>query len=351
MPQNSTSWTLPGTIDRRPMIMIDAFGGDNVGSCSTDEDYPDEIEQRTRCWWRGENGVILLNQRIEDAFDTGYRRIFINRPLGNLANQIVPSTFWGAMPSYKQSLFESEIKPYLKTKDRTEIELGAYIGYKPNEDSSSVSMFPDSNIRIPDLTKRADIEWYIDTLQPLIDIGFKFFILDDAASDDNRESFYDLASAFWSRGVKLLGESIPKITTVENGVTFRMPDPVAMNKGHWVFLEQQLDNGNIANSWPEWEIDADATESHLFLQGGIFSGVDTSVDSSASRQFIQDWVDRGFVVSSWENGHWFGPYLAEKYGEMGSNQSEIDDEPIVLPPEPPRSSTFGSDNSGSSSSF
>ena len=314
MPQTNTEWTLSPTIDRRPIAVINAYGH-NTSPCSTDDDYPEEIERYGACWWRGPNATTNLISRIQGHYDAGYRRIMMNRPNGTTEHPLVPSPIWGALFDYKKAQWLDELKEYLNS--MPDLDFGIYYGFRPTSSCESFNMSSD-NIRVPDLTRREDVEWYKCNYGPLRDIGVKFLILDTAASDSNRGAFEELAAIMWSHGIKLMGEAIPKLQnqTLPNGQTGSLIDPDALDRGSYIFLEQHIRNGTQnQNGWPYWGIDSSTQEAHLMLQGN--SNLGTDVQTPDSENFIQDWFARGFTVSVWNTGYWFYSYVIQNYGNVG----------------------------------
>ena len=227
-PNTPTERNFVVNVDRRPVNIINAFGAGYGQSCFPDEDFYGQP-----CWFRGPDAIQNLVDRIEALYQSGWRRIWVNRPMGApQGGALVPSMCWETITEEKQEGVRTILTDYLAT--RPELSFGIYIGYTLPENCSVWEMY---NTRTPDFTKREDIQQINCNLKEWIKAGIKEIHFDAAATTTNKETFPQLVRLLWSQGVLSGGEAFPKIdVTLPTGEPGRLPDPAFTNLVPWMFL-------------------------------------------------------------------------------------------------------------------
>jgi len=303
-PNTSTVRNFVVDIDRRPVQVINAFGGNWGQNC-----YPDEDFYGQPCWFRGPDAIQNLIDRIEDLYESGWRRIWVNRPMGSPeGNYLVPSMCWETITEEKQEGVQTILKDYLAS--RPLLNFGIYIGYRLTANCSEWLMV---DTRLPNYTNREDIQQFHCNLNEWIKAGVKEIHFDASAATVNRDSYPALVRLLWSQGVLSAGESFPKINvTLTDGQEGRLPDPEYTELVPWLFLEQHFNQGGPnERSWPYWEVDPEKTMMHVCFQGK--ANQITNQDSPQARAHIDDWIARGFIPCSWNSDSWFNDYILATY--------------------------------------
>jgi len=303
-PNTSTERNFVVDIDRRPVHIINAFGGNWGQSC-----YPDEDFYGQPCWFRGPDAIQNLIDRIEDLYESGWRRVWVNRPMGAPeGNYLVPSMCWETITEEKQEGVQTILKDYLAT--RPLLSFGIYIGYRLPSNCSEWLML---NTRLPNYIDREDIQQFHCNINEWIKAGIKEIHFDASAATNNKASYPALVRLLWSQGILSAGEAFPKIdVTLPNGQEGRLPDPEYTELVPWLFLEQHFNQGGPnERSWPYWEVDPEKTMMHVCFQGK--ANQITNQDTPQARAHIDDWVARGFIPCSWNSNSWFNDYILSTY--------------------------------------
>ena len=113
---SSPASELPLPIDRRPVWLVNCFGGHFN---TTTEEYDDERWFGVRPAYRGPEGAAWLANQIRKGYAVGARRFFVNRPMGVGARPLsdgrltgagnVPGSGWLPIPPYKRPAISDAI--------------------------------------------------------------------------------------------------------------------------------------------------------------------------------------------------------------------------------------------------
>ncbi len=76
-------------VPRTPMWLINTFTGERNSPV-----HPEGNMRGITNWWRGENAVDEMLNRIQIGYDYGARWFFVNRPMGTPGNAHVPGASW-----------------------------------------------------------------------------------------------------------------------------------------------------------------------------------------------------------------------------------------------------------------
>lgn len=227
-PSGDTSWD----IDRRPAYFLSLFCGNNCRDCDDDNPLGQSAYWATPNWTNFE-------QRLDDAWDAGFRRFVLYNPGGNLPGFAMGQTsYWHLTEGTggQQDLLENDLADWIADRldDDETLEFGIVIGSwqsgsprTPCRNTAAGGGYWDCaseetkyGITIGDtFFDPTDLDSMKETYQnfkPWMDIGCNTFWLDNSSNPDPVGSSYsgperlvDLRMSPNYSAIKIAGEAIP----------------------------------------------------------------------------------------------------------------------------------------------
>lgn len=283
-----------------PVAQIEAYTADYDLNTETDGNYSGVAE-----WWRGENAVENLIDRIETQYIAGYRRLWLAKPMGQAKGRKVNGSAWLSMPEYKRNDIQTTLKEYLSK--RPDLKFGISVGFMINGDPTNIDS-DISELRIPDAFSRRDMLELRENLWPWFDVGVKEVYFEGAGSSNSQDAMVQLARILGSGGIRSIGEPVPRIDTVlPNGEQGKLLDPRYTSLIPWLIKEQFILNIPVNNNSSQFW-DASLSDAYILIQGR--KGSITAEDSSAARLYLQQWISQGFtLIASGDN--WYTSYIQQ----------------------------------------
>jgi len=297
-------------IDRRPVAGINLYGGlyDQTPTGQSKRFYePGGVE------W-------AIEHKFQPMRDIGYERFMMWLPAGSNRQQWMASAQWGPLPDYRKQEYEEILMPWVR---ENKVELGVYMGFQLHDEYSL--RMPNNEVRIPDLNKAQDREWYNVTIGNWARLGCQWFGF-DAASKYEAET-YELSKAFYAAGIKIGGEALPTIRDPKTNEWSVKTDFI--DKFQWMCIDMFLRHRDPNY---QWKFDPKTTEVLNFFSGHAvldgFPEEDLDMIKLRARQ--------GFVVSSMKNAD---KDTSKWVYEVGMAAMDMLDDPPE-PPKPPRKTVF-----------
>lgn len=348
-------WTInTWTPDRRPVYRLRLYNG----SYSTDD-------FGVTSWWavaetvdndsnNVPDAIDNLLDRLDTAYDLGYRRIMLNLPAGHIQNQskFMMAQYW-TMPEWKRDWLESEIPTWLASKSEA-VDLGVFVGSRITDidtgclntplnlcDSGSdfhqytpcQALTDNLNLRYPDEEVDDDVALMSDQIGPWFsDVGLTSLWFDNVSSVPeeftrlvNSPEFKDGSGNFVAR---MGGEAFPFYTSSSQ----RFPDNTAITSSEfpsgstllnvlpWMALDRFLMfNRDMTDTLPT--VDHEETEIGIIMQQ-FYNGLS---DDDERTDFIKNLAHAGYVVWADASGS-SGSLVAHAYGLTNTCKADLDED-------------------------
>jgi hypothetical protein len=262
-------------------------------------------------WWSDEEEAIAgLIERIQDAYDAGFRRFVLNRPGGccEADEAVISNNVWGAMPEWKQTGLTTTFKDWWQALVATDptVQLGIYAGWMIRDDHDDTEQCMGTDYHQPDLNDSDDVTYLRAIWENWIDIGLRFYIADNAAISEKWVKF-GLFREDWKSGdfwdgieVKVGCEAIPR--------SHFLPDVARSEEGPalglWRFIRS-----NEHDSAHTWTVNPDRSEISAAIQNDneyrgefIPDAFDDENDwITAAKSDIRSLMERGFSIWDWQS--------------------------------------------------
>lgn len=222
---------LPTTVtpDLRPMVYIHTWNGDDandlrLSSWWYDNDLADPpvapIDLKDADGLSTPNGIPdvfdeLLRQ-FNDCYDRGFRRIIMNLPAGNpQPGQLMASSQWHTMPTWRKNAFTTVVKPWIDAKAAAgdPVNVGVYAGFLVRDPDTFYlgDYYPSPNYPgLIDTTSLSIMSKFLQNIEPWIDVGMEEYWLDDASTSTNWATAITIQSSPDYDGIiRFGGEAIP----------------------------------------------------------------------------------------------------------------------------------------------
>jgi hypothetical protein len=287
--------------DRRPVAVVAPYNGS----------YSDTNPFGWVGWFRDpETCGPELVQRLEDAWDAGFRRIVLNRPGGILQdNDMVQMSMFWYLEQERRQAYSVHMRDWIAEKRLIDpdLEVGIFLGSRHNSPctpcleptgvlSANSDCMDDPNY-MPgwqgrlDAATRQSAEWTYQNTAPYLNNGVNALWFDSASLRGNttgvismRESILALQHNPDYAGVRIGGEAVPE-GVIENGQW--APNPAVL-QAPWIALHRFF----IQDSRAGEVYDPATTE-----VGVAFMKPD--VNPVYDIRDMADFRDRGYVLWSW----------------------------------------------------
>ena len=260
-------------IDRRPIAAINTYGA---------------VYNKTPTgqgeWFYNEGGVTrLIEDRVLPLFEIGYRRFIVWLPAGSQRQKLMASSQWQPQPEYRKKEWYEVFKPWLASQPN--IDFGIYGGFLI-DDPYSLEMNED-RLRVPTTTNELNREWFRLSWSNWIELGMNWGRLDWAGRPEHRRDMVSLSNQFDVLGIDLGGEAIPTDTEMVDGVKIWNPDNYCIHRCPWICL-----HAYAAPRCATWNFDPFRTQIEVILSNHERD------QYPITREVIDDYIDRGFVVGT-----------------------------------------------------
>jgi len=289
------------TPDRRPVAVVAPYNGS----------YSDTNPMGWVGWFRdAETSGPELVQRLDDAWDAGFRRICLNRPGGILRdNDMVQMSMFFYLEQARRQAYTVHMRNWIEQKRQIDpdLEVGLFIGSRhnspctpcleptgvlsPTEDCTDDPHYMSGWQGRLDAATRQSAEWTYQNTSPFLNNGVDALWFDSASLRGNttgvismRDSILALQHNPDYAGVHIGGEAVPEGVTV-NGQW--QPNPAVL-KAPWIALHRFF----LQDSRAGEVYDPATTE-----VGVAFMKPD--VNPAYDIRDIADFRDRGYVCWSW----------------------------------------------------
>lgn len=193
-----------GTVDRRAVKVIDVYNGQF-----------DENPYGLVSWWVNEDAAIdTLIDRVDAAYESGFRRFFINKPAGNVSSfdGISNASIWLTMEDWKREQLLDRFKTYWETYRKRDCTLGLITGFLIPDHYNPEIVGHGGGSHVLDMKLREDVEFNKANLQNWIKIGVREIVVENVNEKDI-DSLKTFAASLWLSKIKVHGYALPLDST------------------------------------------------------------------------------------------------------------------------------------------
>ena len=221
-----------------------------------------------------------LLDRLDLAYDAGWRRIMLNRPVGYAPPDM---SNWWTMPEWKRNGIMDHIRPWINARLADSISVSIYTGFLIFDPCATPDVVGYSSW-IPRSYNSDDMCQVYTNLKPWIDAGISEFSFDNAGTtkDGKRSKFLRVAGSPDYKGViRTGGEAMPH----ESG----MPVVDAIRRVPWLALQRFYEHPRFPSGPPDLSSISPKEVSVAFHE--------PTVDCDTVRNYVM----LGYVPWAWKN--------------------------------------------------
>lgn len=222
----------PFSMKSRRVYFLNCYGGHHSGT----EIEPNDNLLGLNPAYRGVEGVDWADRRIRAAYEKGFRRVWINRPTGQVRGSDVPANAWAPMSTEKRTRWAQVLLAL--EHELPDLKIYVFVGatgYSLQDPRGANSANPDVPRWVgsePFRTATLD-NWLALGVDGFgIDTGSerKLVMTDDGVLRTKRELTLELSREYADRGIYIIGETVP----VDGAPGSRVWDDEALRGAAWV---------------------------------------------------------------------------------------------------------------------
>lgn len=293
--RNANAWQ--ERVPRTPMWAISCYTGQRNSPV-----HPSGNDRGIANWWRGDNAVDELINRIQQGYDYGARWFFINRPMGTPGFTDVPAASWLTLEDHKRDELPRKLTDALLDQFDEPVHVVWFIG-SDMRDPRDFHGFTDARANeyygIGENDNWRELISSRVTIGGWLSTGASGIAIDHSAPPNERQHYIELADALgqFPFNLNVYGEAYPLV--VENGRTQRddnnspIIDTDASSKMPWVAISDYVDRhwpyGSSNVSFP---LDTDSTRLFVWMNhSSTFYG---NTDEQREERIAQ-YIDMGLI--------------------------------------------------------